>query len=119
MIDYNAIIVDLDRCVGCYACEVACRKENNLQEDEAWVKVSKIGPETIDGKLMMDFIVSITQDCTLCKDRLEKGLKPFCVSNCPTEALIYCDGCELLSNIKKNRIQVLKAGQVFLRATPQ
>jgi len=119
MIDYNAIIVDLDRCVGCYACEVACRKENNLQEDEAWVKVSKIGPETIDGKLMMDFIVSITQDCTLCKDRLEKGLKPFCVSDCPTKALIYCDGCELLSNIKKNRIQVLKAGQVFLRATPQ
>ena len=81
---------------------------NNLPEDETWIKVSKIGPETMDGKLTMDFIVSITQECTLCKKRLEKGLEPFCVSNCPTKALVYCGTYELLSNIKKSRIQMLK-----------
>jgi len=109
MIEYDAIVEDLYRCVGCYACEVACRKENNLPEDEAWIKVSIIGPEKVDGKLTMDFIVSVTQDCTLCKKRLEKGLKPFCVSVCPTQALIYCSTTpELLSILKKSRIQVLK-----------
>lgn len=109
MPDYTAIIMDLDRCVGCYACEIACRKENDLPEDETWIKVNGIGPEIVGGKLMTDFVVSITQDCTLCKKRLETGLEPFCVSSCPTKALIYCgDASELLSNIEKSRIQILR-----------
>jgi Fe-S-cluster-containing dehydrogenase component len=105
---YNGIIVDMDRCVGCYTCELACRKENNLTEDVSWIKVRKIGPQPLESGLAMDFVVSIAEDCTLCNHRLEKGLKPICVSTCPTEALIYCGTHELLSNIRKSRIQIAK-----------
>jgi len=28
------ILVDMDRCVGCYACEVACRQENREKGDK-------------------------------------------------------------------------------------
>jgi len=109
MSDYTAIIMDLDRCVGCYACEIACRKENDLPESKSWIKVNEIGPEMVGDRLTMDFVVSITQNCTLCKKRLERGLEPFCVASCPTKALTYCsETTELLSNVKKSRIQILK-----------
>jgi len=109
MSDYTAIIMDLDRCVGCYACEIACRKENDLPENEAWIKVNEIGPEMVGDRLRTDFLVSITQNCTLCKKRLERGLEPFCVASCPTKALIYCgDTSELLRDIEKSRIQILR-----------
>ena len=26
----NAIVVDLNRCIGCYGCEVACKQENDV-----------------------------------------------------------------------------------------
>ncbi|RLG40038.1 MAG: oxidoreductase [Thermoproteota archaeon] len=104
---YKAILIDLDRCVGCYACEVACRKENNL-DGEAWIRVHEVGPEIVDGKLTMDFIISITEECTLCENRLKNGLEPFCVSVCPTKALIYCNSHDLLKSIKNSRIQVAK-----------
>lgn len=107
MSEYEGIIVNLDRCVGCYACEVACRKENNLAEGESWIKVDQIGPYPVDERLRMDFDLKITQECTLCRDRLKKRQQPFCVSVCPTDALSYCRTYELLNNIKRSRIQVL------------
>jgi Fe-S-cluster-containing dehydrogenase component len=112
MVEYKAIVVDLNRCVGCHACEVACRKENKLPEDEAWIKVDEIGPEQVDDNLAMDFVVSIAEDCRLCKRRLEEGLRPFCVSTCPTQALIYCNATdELLGSIRKGRVHVVKIVQ--------
>jgi len=108
MTEYNAIVEDLNRCVGCYACEVACKKQNNLSQDESWIRVSQIGPELVNGKLSMDYVISMTQDCTLCDKRIEKGLQPFCVSICPSKALVYCDTAQkLLENMKKERIQVV------------
>lgn len=106
--EYKAILEDFDRCVGCYACEIACKKENGLPEEETFIKVSEIGPEKVDGKLAMEFIISIARDCSFCKERLEKGLEPACVSECPTQALIYCDLYELLKDIKNSRIQMLR-----------
>jgi len=105
--EYNAIIVDLDRCVGCYACEIACRKENNLPEGEAWIRVNEIGPQIVDGRLARDFVISIAQNCTFCEGRLKKGLEPACVSSCPTKALSCHNSHELLSDIKESRMQVL------------
>ena len=109
MTGYNAIVEVLDRCVGCNACEVACRKQNDLPLDVSWIKLSQVGPEAIEGKLSMDYLVSMTQDCTLCEKRTEKGMQPFCVSICPTKALVYCHTTvQLLEQIKKLRVQVTR-----------
>ena len=98
MPEYSAIVEDLYRCVGCYACEVACRKQNKFSDNQSFVKVRKIGPEFVNGELSMDYIISINRDCTLCL---------LCVSICPTKALTYCDSAKkLLEQMKKERFHV-------------
>lgn len=87
----RAILVDLDACVGCYACEVACKQENQVSKGDKWIKVISIGPEEVDGKLRLDFLVQNNPHlCNFCWKRIESGHLPACVDNCPTDALIYC-----------------------------
>lgn len=102
MVEFHAIVEDLNRCVGCYACEVACRKRNKFPEGESSIRVRQIGPDLVNGKLSMDYVVSIGQGCTLCL---------FCVSICPTKALVYCHAEQkLLEHLKKGRVQVVNLG---------
>jgi Fe-S-cluster-containing dehydrogenase component len=39
----------------------------------------------------MSWIPIHTQDCTLCGMRTEQGLDPYCVHNCPNNAMTYGD----------------------------
>lgn len=38
------LIVDLDRCIGCHACEIACKNENGIALGEYWNRVVQVGP---------------------------------------------------------------------------
>lgn len=40
----NCLVVNLDRCIGCYSCEVACKMENDVAMGERWNKVLQIEP---------------------------------------------------------------------------
>ena len=40
----NCIVVNLDRCTGCFGCEVACKMENGVALGERWSKVFTVGP---------------------------------------------------------------------------
>ena len=93
------ILVDLDLCVGCYACAVACKQENNVPIGTQWIKVMPVGPAEVRGNLYMDFIPIMNAGCTLCVHRLSESLRPICVDNCPANALVFC----------KNANQVLAA----------
>jgi len=55
-------VVNQDRCLGCQACEIACKQEYNVEIG----KVSK---------------------CNLCLDLLENDYEPKCVNACITKAL--------------------------------
>jgi Fe-S-cluster-containing dehydrogenase component len=73
------LLVDLDSCVRCYSCEIACRQENQLvsESKSRWCRVFTIGPRKVDGELHMDFVSVM---CLQCDD-------PPCAYFCPVDAI--------------------------------
>jgi Fe-S-cluster-containing dehydrogenase component len=79
---HYAIATDLNRCVGCLACSVACKTINNVQPGSFWNKTLRVGPNPIEGgsgqfpDVEMYFL---TVQCQHCEN-------PECVAVCPTSA---------------------------------
>ena len=79
---HYAIATDLNRCMGCLACSVACKAMNNVPVGDYWNKTLRVGPNPkADGcgtwpDVEMYFL---TVQCQHCKD-------PECVKVCPTGA---------------------------------
>ena len=77
-----AIITDLNRCVGCLACTVACKAVNNVPVGAFWIKTLRVGPNPIEGgsgdwpDVEMYFLPI---QCQHCADHE-------CVKVCPTGA---------------------------------
>jgi len=76
-----AIVTDLNRCVGCLACSVACKLVNDVPVGNFWVKTLRIGPNpSYDGAKYPDVeMYFLPIQCQHCTD-------PECVKVCPTEA---------------------------------
>ena len=85
-----AMFVNLDRCVGCFACQSACKMVNKLPDGVVWLRVTpkEHKPEEVDGELVMDrFPVPISLDkCAVCPDRAN-GDQPLCAKVCMGRAL--------------------------------
>jgi Fe-S-cluster-containing dehydrogenase component len=93
------ILVDLDRCVGCYACEVACKQENDFTVGTPWIQVCVVGPKVVHGKLKMYYVPRILDGCNFCRSR---GLQPSCVDHCPTKALMIFSSALMLDAFSTN-----------------
>ena len=79
---HYAIVTDLNRCVGCLACSVACKALNNVPIGNFWNKTLRIGPNPKAGGCgtWPDIeLYFLTVQCQHCAD-------PECVKVCPTEA---------------------------------
>ncbi|MCD8316301.1 MAG: 4Fe-4S dicluster domain-containing protein [Eggerthellaceae bacterium] len=76
-----AIVTDLNRCVGCLGCMVACKAINDVPIGSYWTKVLRIGPnQSIQGAQVNDaYMYFLPVQCQHCED-------PECVKVCPTEA---------------------------------
>ena len=94
------IMVDLERCVGCYACEVACKQENSAARGTPWIRVHTLGPEVITGKFRMEYVPLITDRCTFCRSR---DMQPSCVAHCPTQALSVVSAAAILDTLSKDQ----------------
>ena len=103
MVQQYGILADLERCVGCYACEVACKQENGLSQGRSWIRVNILGPKKVKGQLCSEFVPLISVGCTLCNSRIRDGLEPACVVNCPTKALLFCDEAALLEALRSGK----------------
>jgi len=93
------MLVILDCCIGCHACEIACRQEHDLSYETGskWCRVMTIKPRKVEGRLHLDFFPAL---CVHCDD-------PLCLIACPVNAIIKredgtvlvdeekCDGCRL------------------------
>ena len=77
-----AIATDLNRCVGCLACTVACKAINGVPIGNFWIKTLRIGPHPTEGgsghfpDVEMYFLPVQCQHCE----------NPECVKVCPTGA---------------------------------
>jgi Fe-S-cluster-containing dehydrogenase component len=95
------LIIDQERCIGCEACTVACKLENN--SSSYWIEVEtqnvnqKDTPAGIFPELSMTFLPRLCNHCD----------SPPCVDACPENALIKredgpvvldqerCTGCQV------------------------
>jgi Fe-S-cluster-containing dehydrogenase component len=77
--DQKFLAVDLDACVRCYSCEIACRQENglSLETQSRWCRVQTIPSREVGGELHLDFVPVM---CLQCED-------PRCAQFCPVEAI--------------------------------
>jgi len=162
MTEKHGIVIDLERCVGCHTCTVACMMEHDLKEGSGII-VQTIGgkdrdtPEGRHPDLHMHFlpipcmhcenapciaecpneaiyrradgIVLIDESacdacldcasvcphdairmeetnnrvwkCTMCANRVDQGLEPFCVMCCEGEALFFGDLNDPESGVSK------------------
>ena len=77
----NAIVTDLNRCVGCLACMVACKAVNNVPIGSYWNKVLRIGPSLKPGATSAHDVEMyyLPVQCQHCEN-------PECVKVCPTQA---------------------------------
>ncbi len=69
-------VVDVDRCIGCKGCQVACKLENDIALGEGRNKVCTIGPNGTYPDLELYFLPTMCQQCE----------NPACVQACPTGA---------------------------------
>lgn len=92
------MLVDLQRCSGCWTCAAACKVGNNLADEDWWLTVKTLGsgegidrPSGIWPELRMSWMPIYTNDCVFCAQRVAEGDAPYCVHNCPTKALTFGD----------------------------
>jgi Fe-S-cluster-containing dehydrogenase component len=105
------LVANLELCMGCFACEVACKQEHNLPEGGKGIEVLTLGPYNVDGELAMDFLPMGMEECDLCADRRKEGERPFCAQICPTKALTLRREEDILRLIReKCRYHVCKVG---------
>ena len=72
----NALVVDLERCIGCFGCEISCKMENNVALGEYWNKVVVKGPYGTFPDIEEYWLPTM---CQQCEDAP-------CVHVCPTGA---------------------------------
>jgi Fe-S-cluster-containing dehydrogenase component len=76
-----AIVTDMNRCVGCLGCNVACKAVNNVPIGNFWNKTLRIGPNpAFKGAQFPDVeMYFLTVQCQHC-------VSPECIKVCPTGA---------------------------------
>ena len=60
---HYAIVVDLDRCIGCHGCEIACKNENEVELGSFWNKVVQVRPFGDYPHLHQYFLPVMCQQC--------------------------------------------------------
>src|SRR5512139_3389280 len=90
-----AIYVDRTRCIGCNACSLACKQENNYEYSPAvvagtgryvglgqrWNEVYSYEQGSYPTPQAQVFAITF-EACTMCAHRVAAGLLPACVITC-------------------------------------
>lgn len=69
------MIIDLERCVGCHACTIACKAEWEVPVEFGRNWVRRLGPSVVNDQLASTYYPGL---CNHCKE-------PACVPECPAD----------------------------------
>ncbi len=103
------VTIDSQKCIGCEYCILACPfKSRSLKKGTSYFSSYTLLEVAGVKNQKMSNVVS---KCDFCQARLEQGLRPACVSNCLTDAMIFGD----LEDPKSDIAKVLSGrnGQVY------
>lgn len=81
MVQHYAMLVDTLSCVGCHACEVACKQENDLPAGPNWISVHEDTGWDAEGNPEVSYLV---KHCMHCR-------RPRCMEACPEDAITKRD----------------------------
>jgi molybdopterin-containing oxidoreductase family iron-sulfur binding subunit len=112
------VLTDYERCIGCRYCQVACPYGVNyfnwkLPSKNYYLPWEGLAPPYKNPDLEKKYgkdkrlvaggghRIGVIEKCTWCVHRVEKGLKPACVANCPTQALLFGDLDDPNSEVSK------------------
>jgi Fe-S-cluster-containing dehydrogenase component len=115
------MLVNLERCTGCWACSLACKDAHKLPGDEYWQFIRTNGGGGIDEPkgtypyIYMSWTPVYTQECTLCGDRIKEGEEPYCTYNCPTKAIVFGDADDPASDVAKSIAKLQSKGYHFFK----
>lgn len=100
--DFDLLLTDLNRCVGCFTCEVACEQEFG----EKRIKVHDLGPYEYEETTIMISLPLTTDACSICGGTSDEDSPPPCVKACPTDALRIFKGKNGSKKLKEGKWQV-------------
>jgi len=111
MMERNGLLFDIDYCVGCNACTVACKQENGHDADTWGIHVTELVFKNPDGKVQVDYLPYPTTLCNLCAGRIAGGFddKPSCVKHCMTQCIAYGPVKQLVQKMEEKPRLVLYA----------
>jgi len=101
------LLINYEFCVGCRACEVACKQEHQRPQDEWGIYVNEVQPEITGGKKY--FLPFPTDKCNLCGKRIAGGKLPACVHSCWANVMQFGKIEELTASMKEKAGMVLWA----------
>ncbi len=84
-------LVEASRCMGCFACEAACKMEHDLPAEPRTVRVIQVGPTGDGDDLVMSFQPT---SCCHCD-------QPACVLACPEGAMQKREDGIVFSDLEK------------------
>jgi len=96
----NVVLVDQDKCIGCHSCVVACPYQARFipMDTKGYYGEQHTAYESVSYRKWQ---VGTAQKCTLCVERLDRGLKPACVETCPARTLTFGDLNDAGSEVSK------------------